>query len=383
MPTSDDACIPLSDSCARAQRAVLACLLLPACDPQAGDGYMGEPLLSVRGQATVSTPTGGEAIVPALCFIDDTTARASAGTKSLELSHLPPEIEEDLRSDQRIGPEPPWPHDADHLVRIVDIENVGQFPSDFRVDVYVPPPVEALTASVAGEPRTAYGQFCAVKRDHRPSTHVVQFNERYRCNGAENGASTDCYIRMLWNVAGSDRYYTERYACPDGVSNYEDCALTSKQGDATLKLETWAEDVLGVAATPSVIYLESPAAPESQTAWIWGGQQAGLPAGYHLFAARDYRDPALHQCFPDAEETIAQLASDYRDDQHLLTVIRGGPSESFALTSAQALAWSDATLAAEMKKCPDRPGPPRADDDAVAIEISPKPRTNFGPPPTR
>jgi len=49
------------------QLAVCA-LWLVACTPQAGDDYLGESLLSMHGNATISALTGGGSVVPALCF---------------------------------------------------------------------------------------------------------------------------------------------------------------------------------------------------------------------------------------------------------------------------------------------------------------------------
>jgi hypothetical protein len=360
--------------------ALLSALLLSACGSQAGEGYRGESLLSMQGQATVLAPTGGEPVVPALCFYDEESTRRNAGIKSLALDHLPPDIEQDLRGDQPVSDEPPWPHEEQLLIHIVDVESTGRFPSEFDVEVYAPPPEETLSRAVPGGPRMAVGFVCAVKRDHRAVSRYLQFVENYSCNTEGPSGSSDCFLRFLWLIAGSDRYYSERYDCPDGVMNYEECTLTTKQGDATLKLETVGEDIVGAAASPAVVYLDGKAAPGTFAAWLFDASKTGLSAGYHLFGESEGVAPLWSTCMPGADEIIAHLAPEFSADEQLQEAIRGTPSDRIKLTWQQSDASGRAMIAAAMTKCPDRQAAPRLDESSLAVEIKPVSLITYGPP---
>jgi hypothetical protein len=111
---------------------MLAFALATGCDAQVSPRFTGEALLTITGSVQIQQPDHGDLVVPALAF------------------WIPSKGE----------------------VRIQDVEVQGEFPSDFRLDVYEPPPTEAYfeaTRQGSGEPRMAAGYITAVAADH-PST---------------------------------------------------------------------------------------------------------------------------------------------------------------------------------------------------------------------
>jgi hypothetical protein len=130
-------------------------LVAPACGRQVDDEYLGEPLLSLRGQVTSAALTGGPGAVPALCFQHFT------GDLSSRWDKLPADVIEALG-------EPNLDQASPYDLHIVDVEARGDFPAEFAIDVYVPPKPETLARLITGEPLSAFGYVCAVREDHAP-----------------------------------------------------------------------------------------------------------------------------------------------------------------------------------------------------------------------
>jgi hypothetical protein len=104
-------------------------LAFSACDLQASPEFRGQSLLTVRGSVTIAEDhTRGE-LVPALAFVNRETGE----------------------------------------VHVLDVAVQGEFPSDFRIDVFTPPSPETLTQQTDfgdDEPRIALGYITAVTEDH-------------------------------------------------------------------------------------------------------------------------------------------------------------------------------------------------------------------------
>ena len=259
--------------------ATAGLILLAACGQQVGNDYRGEPLMHLHGQAVVSALTGGQAIEPALCFFmaDRPLAPAFDG------SQFPANI----RAELTLPSEPPY---EDQLIvqalnkratHILDVESRGEFPAQFDVDVYLPPPTGGLSVpSVAGESRWAQGFVCAVSAEHAAVTFPL----------ASGGLSDSTTGDFRFAIASIDtpRYYYEHYTCPAGTlpQAMTGCQKTTA-GDSTLgyefpSQEYQSESILGIASEFEVLYLEQPVPAGSYTAWQWGAAD-GLSAGYHLF----------------------------------------------------------------------------------------------------
>jgi hypothetical protein len=251
-------------------------LLLSACGQQAGDDYRGEPLLRMRGQAVVSALTGGQAIEPALCFFFADQPDAPA----FDPSTLPAEIRAELTHFGFLEVEVYQTKRV--ATHILDVESRGEFPAQFDVEVYLPPPSSGLSAPwVAGEPRWAQGRVCAVAAEHPPVTFPF----------AHGGHADTIEGHFRYAVASlqTPRFYYEAYDCPPGTLPQfatTECSKSSA-GDPSLVYEFplseyHSESVLGTATDIDVLYLEEAAAPGSYAAWLWGAVD-GLSAGYHLF----------------------------------------------------------------------------------------------------
>jgi hypothetical protein len=259
--------------------ALAACILAcAACGTQASDEYLGEPLLSMQGQAKVQALTGGgQPIVPALCFSGPLARYPKLLTDNVDLPPGEPPFEIDLPVGRGTV--------TDNLVHIVDIESQGEFPAKFNVDVYVPPPDSALSRLLSGEPRMATGFICAVYKDHAAvAHHVDRFStSTMQCEGVAPGNPNPgpCKKQFISFVVDSSRFYVETYVCPTWLSKASECAMQSV-GDPALKYEIFAETIVGVADDPLVVYLADPAPAGSYTAWLLGAAE-GVSAGYHLF----------------------------------------------------------------------------------------------------
>ncbi|MDD9932603.1 MAG: hypothetical protein OXT09_03325, partial [Myxococcales bacterium] len=253
----------------------LVVLWVAGCGVQAGEEYLGEPLLEMRGQAVVAALTGGQPIEPALCFRHETDEVMDLTKMSAEVAEvfaLSPE----LQAARAMG-------SADVPVRvaeahIVSVESLGEFPSHFEVAVYSPPPEVVATAAFEGEPRKAVGEVCAALSGYGPMTHEVAIS-----GTAGFCSDTECAGRVGVVTRDGERSYAKAYRCPAGVPYYDPgrCTETSA-GDETLLFETYAEGVVGAARDPLIVYLADDAPAGSFAAWDLGAAE-GLAAGYHVF----------------------------------------------------------------------------------------------------
>ena len=108
---------------------VTAIVSLAACDPRADQDYRGESLLHLEGRVVLADESAPHGLVPAVAFA------------------IPDGLE------------------------IVDVAVQGQFPADFRMDLYAPPPPNAITSELRGETPAeraefAIGAITAVPPDH-------------------------------------------------------------------------------------------------------------------------------------------------------------------------------------------------------------------------
>jgi hypothetical protein len=114
------------------------------CQPQAGEGYTGEPLFSLQGQVVLREADVGD-VVPALMFVFGREAR------------------------------------------FVDAEVRGDFPASFRLDVMEPPPSSAFipkdvfnVPGMKGE--GAVARIAVVPREHPPNVPQTLFDGSGECN---------------------------------------------------------------------------------------------------------------------------------------------------------------------------------------------------------
>lgn len=286
--------------------AVSLGLSLASCQAIGSEQYLGEPLLQFHGQAIVTEQTGGAALRPALCFDGE-----ERETGVLDTDFIP---EEALKGFEGIT----LFLDRRPYQRIVEVESVGEFPSDFSVSAYLPPPASSIEAAFQGEPRSASGSICAVREDHSDVAYMADSVVNTTCKPDADGP---CNVSWLWVQRESERYYVESYDCPDSQTALEECKLKT-WGDAVIKRELY-ESVVGFSEV-NVEYLVEEAPPESYFAYRYNATKTIEP-GFHLFQpvdgpsfdgltctveAADRASEDLRNAFPDPFDPTVREAAD-------------------------------------------------------------------------
>jgi hypothetical protein len=216
----------------------------------------------MRGQVSTGALTLAQPIQPALCF-----TQTVPGT--LSVAAFPADLQSDFEG---IG-------FGASLTRahIMDVEVEGTFPAEFNVNVYTPPPSEAIKPLFPGEPPSAWGFVCAVQMDHAAVAEAVTGTQLWSCNINDG----PCRLTNIVMTDSGSRYYAERYMCPSLDTNDEQCEV-NRSGEVTLLTDTGGfENVVALVFDPELVYLAAPAPPGSYTAFTLGAPD-GLPAGYHL-----------------------------------------------------------------------------------------------------
>lgn len=334
-------------------RIALATLtaLAAACGSQAGDAYLGEPLLQMRGQVTTSGLTTAQPITPALCFI-----KPGMGSE-VDHAKLPADVRPTFAGTTFFV--------GDYHAYIVDVEVQGAFPAEFNVNVYTPPPAAALAPLLPGEPPSAFGGVCAVQAEHGAVAEAVTAVGGKSC---EVGGSP-CHFSNVVMSDSFDRYYYEHAECPNGTPSAEECTVT-RGGDLTLLAETGGfEDVVGIASDPELVYLAAPAPAGSYTAWRLGAAE-GLSAGYHLRTHEPVGDEAAELEQSDMwtvviEQALAETNAkhgtsypqlpDYFDDMAVHHVAPPEVIRSFETIQAR-LEMETFPMPMRSAVTPDRPG---------------------------
>ena len=353
------------------------------CGQQAGADYLGQPLLSMHGQATVSALTGGQAVVPALCFVTEGPAPAP-----LDFNKLPADIRMDLANAEANGGVAFFPAFAPpSAMHILDVQSHGEFPAQFDIDVYLPPVDAALSDPLFdGEPRSALGSVCAVTMDHAAVTHTLASGVLASCD------DTTCYRDQLIESYDTPRFYSERYTSP--ASKPDDSSKVT-EGDPTLQYENVAESVVGTTTEDfGLVYLASTAAAGSYTAWRFGSRDA-LSAGYHLFApGAEAAAPADANCNSALSDALTEIKAKYEpeikqqygdsatlDMFPLISGVSGGTLQTAPpdVVHGGNRIW----MRLQMERCP-LPSLREVDPatSTLSIEIRPGPSTAGSPSPT-
>jgi hypothetical protein len=206
-------------------------------DPQADDGYVGEPLLSVNGSiVSASEATLSGDIVPAIGW----SFRVEAG-------------------------------DFEHF-RVQETEVRGEFPAGFTMNIVSPPPGDNPRAQpVKGyesEPIVQLGAIIALPKDHADEIVVGYEDSAVEEDCTEDESGTTCVSK-----------YCDYYgACFTQRCNWDTDECTLLEGDPAVAAG------LGIAKgfvdNYMVIYLDRPAERGSVWAYTFGAEE--LAAGYHL-----------------------------------------------------------------------------------------------------
>jgi hypothetical protein len=254
------------------------------CDAQTGEPYRGEPLLTMTGSVELALEVENQdALIPTLAF------RGS--------------------------------NDDMHLA---EAEVEGEFPAEFTLNVYEPPPaaaVQSLQDSMPPGPRFAIGYISAVTPD-TPDT--FRYSAYYtgnagNCRRDEASGEELCEGTRRWCTDDETACYVETVTCPTADSPAEDCTVVS-EGDPQLKLELW-QRFAGLSENYMVLWLESAAPPRSWFTYVVGERDRGLAQGYHLLAieeATQSQDEARVICEDEADEIAATEVNDRFDTSYAL-----------------------------------------------------------------
>jgi hypothetical protein len=247
------------------------------CDAQAGEPYRGEPLLTMSGSVELALEVEDqEALIPTLAFRGD-----------------------------------------DDTVHLVDADVEGEFPAEFTLNVYEPPPdasVYALDEEYGPGPRIGLGYIGAVTPD-TPRTFNLSDNQggSSGCWHDESTGMQVCETTQVWCTRDGSSCYTEITLCPDHENAPSQCTVTS-EGDPSLKLG-FGQRFAGLSENYIVLWLDAPAPPHSYIAYAVGERDRGLAQGYHLFsitdaAESDEREAEADACRDEADDLAVQRTNE-------------------------------------------------------------------------
>jgi hypothetical protein len=237
---------------------VLASLSLLACESQVTPYYPGEPLLSVSGSVTIADEIAQGDLVPTLGF------------ENRDLGQL----------------------------EIVNTKVVGEFPNEFTLHVYAPPPDGAMMAGPAGGPRHALGYIGAATVHHPSRRRLIEGSGE-----ATTCSQEACHVEYEACPAKGECYYESR-TCDLDVKN---CVVTGRSGDLELASSPWTT-FAGLSANYQVLYLQTPAPAGSPLAQLYA-EGAELSSGYHLLEVRlatDSESFAAEQCLEQAGADVIE-----------------------------------------------------------------------------
>jgi hypothetical protein len=194
-------------------------------------------------------------------------------------------------------------------LHFVDVEAQGEFPADFELRVYQPPPegaVGAIWPRFPEEDYVAFGYISAVTEDHPERLRLgVQIYDETELHDDGSLIATES-----WCTSDDSECYVEVRTCPPGVPLGQ-CPLETS-GDPALAEEA-TDKLAGLSQNYRVLYLAAPAPAGSFVAHLVGAED-GLPAGYHLLSETptDKDDFELIACSEEAD----QLALDRYTEAH-------------------------------------------------------------------
>lgn len=190
----------------------------------------------------------------------------------------------------------------------------GDFPSSFQLDLFDPPPEEALRRYEPGGPEVAAGSITALTPDH-PDAVLIRANsqETYDdwplvsprpCEGTSGtpaasgppaASETTCMVQHACTLDGSE-CLSQMLECQrtGPIIFYSQCELQRSEGDESLL-------AAGYSTSYRVFYFAAPVEAGSLTAEIFANGD-GVAAGYHLYRVEFVSDPSPENraCLSDA-----------------------------------------------------------------------------------
>lgn len=273
-------------------------LVFLACDRQAETDYKGESLLQIRGSLSVPKAFEGLDLVPAVEFFV-------------------------------AGPVPKvWPSRYVYMsgdffeygfTEIIDVDVKGEFPSNFTVNLFDPPPAGAILENGPSplDPAYAQGVIAVVSSSHPdkisrktlpcedgPAGEVCK--KLYTCPFDENlsdnvGSDTDP------EDEGLDKCYEQTTNCFDDHDPFS-CEVVETGGDKSMAAAGYSKEIV-------VVYFS---APVLEATWLANTYNNGdaISAGYHLYLRKpdSFRACEQEQRLAGATaEAVNQECGDLRD----------------------------------------------------------------------
>jgi hypothetical protein len=221
------------------------------CGSQAGPDYQGTSLLTLKGSVVLEKEGLGSDLVPALGFV------------------------------------------GKGALRIVDVAVNGAFPASFTLDIFAPPPDDAMMPVPVG--KFALGYVTALPRAHA-TTLPLPVSASAGSDGCDENA---CYSSASWcSSADESHCYVEHSVCTpcavtsDAGSMTSDCSsqqcrVESTSGDASIR-DFW-KNLAGLSENFVLAYLD-PVAAGDRRFQILLDHGRTLPPGYLLFAVTKTTD---------------------------------------------------------------------------------------------
>ena len=264
---------------------LLVALALLACDRQVDTAFQGDSLLRIRGSVTIPQELGLAELVPAIAF------------EAVLPENVQPCCNAAITYDHQ---------------RILDVGVRGEFPSSFTLDVFDPPPDDAIQAVTPGEPAFAVGYLSAMAVDHpeaitdrAPNPQALQEWHDYELQ--QCGEAAGCRVLHSCTLDGQ-MCLRRTLQCPTEpglVFTNNDCEIASTVGDESLAAAGYSVDY-------RVVYFSEPIAADTLLAAAWANGEA-ISEGYHLYQRVQLRalgteGPNVRPC---AQEAQAQATETY------------------------------------------------------------------------
>lgn len=189
--------------------------------------------------------------------------------------------------------------------RFMDVNVHGEFPSRFTLDVFDPPPEEALpehSSLLEDEPAWTYASIAAVGPNHGPG---FQYYNVYAANPDCDTLDESCHrIRRdycytdpsewdggEWNgdLPDASRCYTDIRECDFVINSspdesYDDCKVVETKGDPSLAADPTTH-FSGFSVDHFIVYLATEA-PAGSFVGRFLGEEKRIAPGYHLVKSK-------------------------------------------------------------------------------------------------
>lgn len=253
------------------------CCLLAACGSQASPDYVGESLLTLSGRVEIAGSMVEGPLRPALAFRSRTP-----GTTELHF---------------------------------IEGQTTGAFPSDFTLRVTAPPPKVVIDrARMRHKVDPDYPPFpvafITAVGDDLPSTIDAEPSQ-IGTNACVGDPDDPCEVSWEWclnnlesddHSDSKDECYSETRECAPEAIEFEDCTLSSSEGNPDVRDYPWNR-LAGMSERLMVIWLAESLAADDPVAVHF--ELPELAAGYHAFEVTrpsDEERAAVEQCLLDVTE---------------------------------------------------------------------------------